>query len=121
VADLSFSAIKKGIILSRVSDKRFDDGAQVSVPSGKYLANPWGLNDMHGNVAEWTLSAYRPYPYIEDDGRNDISPDGEKVIRGGSWHDRPLRCRSAFRNYLPAWMGAYDVGFRVITTVGSKP
>ena len=38
-----------------------------------------------------------------------------------SWHDRPLRCRSAFRNYLPAWMGAYDVGFRVVATTKSKP
>jgi formylglycine-generating enzyme required for sulfatase activity len=35
-------------------------------------------------------------------------------IRGGSWHDRPKRCRSASRNHLPAWLGAYDVGFRVI-------
>jgi formylglycine-generating enzyme required for sulfatase activity len=119
VADKAFAAIRKGIGLPRVFDNRFDDGAQVSVPSGKYSANAWGLHDMAGNVGEWTLSAYRPYPYIENDGRNDASPDGEKVIRGGSWHDRPARCGSAFRNYLPAWMGAYDVGFRVVAQFGS--
>jgi formylglycine-generating enzyme required for sulfatase activity len=119
VADKAFAAIRKGIGLPRVFDNRFDDGAQVSVPSGKYSANAWGLHDMAGNVGEWTLSAYRPYPYIENDGRNDGSPDGEKVIRGGSWHDRPARCSSAFRNYLPAWMGAYDVGFRVVAQFGS--
>lgn len=118
VADKDFAVIRKGIGLRRVFDGRFNDGGQVSVPGGKYLANAWGLHDMAGNVGEWTLSAYRPYPYIENDGRNDGSPDGEKVIRGGSWHDRPARCRSAFRNYLPAWMGAYDVGFRVVTPLG---
>jgi formylglycine-generating enzyme required for sulfatase activity len=121
VADQAFAKIGKGIRLTRVFDNRFDDGGKVTVPGGKYAANAWGLHDMHGNVGEWTLSAYRPYPYAEADARNDASPDGEKVIRGGSWHDRPLRCRSAFRNYLPAWLGAYDVGFRVVAPAGAKP
>jgi formylglycine-generating enzyme required for sulfatase activity/cytochrome c553 len=121
VADQAFAKIGKGIKLTRVFDNRFNDGGQVSVPGGEYSANAWGLCDMAGNAGEWTLSAYRPYPYDEGDDRNDASPDGEKVIRGGSWHDRPHRCRSAFRNYLPAWMGAYDVGFRVVATTKSKP
>jgi formylglycine-generating enzyme required for sulfatase activity len=117
VADQAFSQIKLGVGVRRVCDRRFDDGGIVTMPCGHYAANPWGLHDMHGNVAEWTRSAYRAYPYDDSDGRNNSSPDGEKVIRGGSFHDRPHRCCAAFRNYLPAWLGAYDVGFRVICEV----
>jgi formylglycine-generating enzyme required for sulfatase activity len=69
---------------------------------------------MHGNVCEWTRSDYRPYPYLDDDGRNAGSPTTPKAVRGGSWYDRPVRARSSFRvPYLPH-QGVYDVGFRVI-------
>jgi len=94
-------------------DARFNDGSLVSVDVGKYAPNAWGLCDMHGNVAEWTLSTYRPYPYRADDGRNDGSAAGRKVVRGGSWRDRPSRCRSAFRLSYPSWQRVYNVGFRV--------
>lgn len=83
-------------------DTRYDDRGLVSVEVGSYQANAWGLYDMHGNVTEWTRSEYH------------ASPDGRKVVRGGSWRDRPQRCRSAFRLAYPAWQGVYNVGFRVI-------
>jgi len=93
---------------------RFDDGGLVTVDVGSYRPNAWGLRDMHGNVAEWTRTAYRPYPYDSTDGRGGESAKGRKVVRGGSWRDRPRRCRSAFRLSYPAWQGVYNVGFRVI-------
>jgi formylglycine-generating enzyme required for sulfatase activity len=96
------------------TDGKFNDGARVSAEVGKYLPNAWGLHDMHGNVSEWTRSDYRPYPYLDDDGRNGQSPTAPKVVRGGSWYDRPIEARSGFRlSYLPH-QGVYDVGFRVI-------
>ena len=98
----------------RPADTRYDDKHRVSAPVGSYRPNPWGLFDMHGNVAEWTRSEYRPYPYRDDDGRNGGMPSGQKVTRGGSWYDRPDRCRAAFRQPYPACQGVYDVGFRVI-------
>jgi formylglycine-generating enzyme required for sulfatase activity len=105
----------------RPADARFNDHSRVSAPVGTYRANPWGLCDMHGNVAEWTLSAYRPYPYRDDDGRNESTAEGKRVVRGGSWYDRPGRCRSAFRqSYLPD-QGVYDVGFRVVCRVDAPP
>ena len=93
---------------------RFNDGSLVSVDVGTYAPNAWGLRDMHGNVAEWTLSTYRPYPYNAGDGRDAPTDAGRKVVRGGSWRDRPARCRSAFRLSYPSWQRVYNVGFRVV-------
>jgi formylglycine-generating enzyme required for sulfatase activity len=94
-------------------DDRFDDKNLVTANIGTYRPNPWGLYDMHGNVAEWTRSACKPYPYKADDGRNIINTPAERTVRGGSWRDRPKRCRSAFRLSYPDWQKVYNVGFRV--------
>jgi formylglycine-generating enzyme required for sulfatase activity len=96
------------------SDTRFDDRAIVTADVAGYQPNVWGLHDMHGNAAEWTLSAYRPYPYRADDGRNALSFDARRVVRGGSFYDRPKRCRSAFRLSYPPWQRVHNVGFRVV-------
>ena len=95
-------------------DERFNDGAFVMTDAGRYTPNAWGLRDMHGNVCEWTRSSYRPYPYAENDGRNDPSPDEDKVVRGGSWRDRPKRAGSAFRLAYRPYQRVFNVGFRVV-------
>lgn len=95
-------------------DVRFNDHNKIQAAIGTYKPNPWGLNDMHGNVGEWTRSMFKAYPYVEEDGRNAASPSGEKVVRGGSWNDRPCRATSSFRLAYPSWQCVYNVGFRVI-------
>ena len=101
-------------------DERFNDGALVSADVGSYQPNAWGLHDMHGNVAEWTRTIYRPYPYSDADGRNDPAAKGPRVVRGGSWYDRPKRCRSAFRLAYRPYQGVYNVGFRVVAPAAEK-
>jgi len=92
-----------------------NDGDTVTGNYDRHQPNAWGLHDMHGNVAEWTRSACTPYPYRDDDGRNAAGPEGRKVVRGGSFYDRPTRGRSAFRLSYPTWQKVYNVGFRVMT------
>ena len=87
-----------------------DDGNMLMVKGGGYQANPWGLYDMQGNVAEWTSSDYSPYPYNE----KAQGTGTEKVVRGGSWNDHPKASTAYYRRaYLP-WQKVYNVGFRVI-------
>jgi formylglycine-generating enzyme required for sulfatase activity len=66
--------------------------------------NPWGLYDMHGNVAEWVLDQYVPDAYKKANGnprKNPwIKPTTEYpcVVRGGCWDDdEPAALRSAAR------------------------
>ena len=96
-------------------DTRFSDGTLVSSAVGKYRPNSWGIHDMHGNVSEWTRTAYRPYPYRGDDGRNALNVPGDRVVRGGSWYDRPKRARSAFRLAYRPYQKVFNVGFRVVS------
>jgi formylglycine-generating enzyme required for sulfatase activity len=92
-----------------------DDGAIVTQEVGRYRPNAWGLHDLHGNASEWTLTTYRPYPHVAD-GRDSGRAEGRKVVRGGSFYDRPARARSAFRLSYPPWQCVFNVGFRVAVT-----
>ncbi len=94
-----------------------NDSAVVTGHVGRYTPNAWGLCDMHGNVAEWTLTAYRPYPYNSRDGRDAPNAAGAKVVRGGSFYDRPKRARSAFRQNYPSWQKVFNVGLRVVMEI----
>ncbi|MCZ7640990.1 MAG: SUMF1/EgtB/PvdO family nonheme iron enzyme [Verrucomicrobia bacterium] len=54
---------------------------------------------------------YRPYPYTDAPLASDHA---ERVVRGGSWYDRPQRCTSSFRLSYPPWQRVYNVGFRIV-------
>jgi formylglycine-generating enzyme required for sulfatase activity len=88
----------------------FDDQDYVTHPVGAKKPNPWGLHDMHGNVAEWTLDEYQDDAYAAlakqapAGGAIDASTAVRwptktypRVVRGGSWLDQPAACRSAAR------------------------
>ncbi len=90
-----------------------DDKSTVSAPVGSYQPNRWGLFDMHGNVAEWTSSAYVPYPFSPGDPRH-AAAGGRRSVRGGSWYERADLARSACRTGYWPWQRVFNVGFRVV-------
>lgn len=61
------------------------------------LPNPWGLYDMHGNVLEWTSSAWKAN-LADDNAKEDVS---QLVVRGGSWISPPDDARAADRDRRP--------------------
>lgn len=87
-----------------------DDGSLVQVGGKKYEANPFGLYCMHGNVAEWTRSDYVPYPYKE----NPKKISEYKVVRGGSYIERPKYSTAYSRKGFYPYQCVFNVGFRVI-------
>ncbi|MFO7975067.1 MAG: SUMF1/EgtB/PvdO family nonheme iron enzyme, partial [Candidatus Hydrogenedentota bacterium] len=53
-------------------------------------------------------------PYAASDGREATDSTEKRVIRGGSWYDRPAEATSAYRYAYHAWQKIYNVGFRII-------
>src|ERR1035441_7430041 len=83
-----------------------ESGPQQATPVGLYPcgATPEGVEDMAGNVWEWTESWYDPEKKF-------------KVLRGGSWRFNASNLRASFRlNNVPEFRSK-DIGFRVAREV----
>ncbi len=114
-------------VLTAKDDNRRIEGARVpcrdghlyTAPVGTYAANPWGLKDMIGNVAEWTCSVYDSgYGGAQGqclDTRRRMGP-APMVLRGGSCLSSPDLSRSAARDGLPSNLSLNTIGFRVVAT-----
>lgn len=96
---------------------RFASGWNATVPVDAHPAgaSPYGVLDMVGNAWEWVSSAYRPYPYRPDDGREDSAAGPVRGTRGGG-HDASAqeitttqRGRNLSRNPRS---GHHNIGFR---------
>jgi sulfatase modifying factor 1 len=119
----------------------FDSADERTHVVGEKEPNPWGLYDMYGNVAEWTIDGFSEdgYAHLSTD---EVTPGAEavawptkvfpRVLRGGHWDDDAEMCRSASRMasndpefstedpnipLSPWWFAGYPssgIGFRLV-------
>jgi len=98
-----------------------DNSAKKTHKVRRKKPNPWGLFDMHGNVAEWCQDVYDPGFYKASPEKNPRGPaDGnEYVLRGGSWKSPADALRSAYRigenpGFSDACLARDAIGFRCV-------
>jgi len=89
-----------------------------TVEVGNFPPNPWGLYDMHGNVWEWCEDGwhdnYRRAPVDGSAWTNNNSRINMRVLRGGSWNQAPVNCRSAYRDLVSRDFDLRNIGLRLV-------
>jgi len=87
----------------------------VAVTTHEGHPSPYGVIGMAGNAWHWVSSAYRPYPYRADDGREDTAPGPVRATRGGGHDSSAEALRTTERgrtlSRAPA-AGHHNIGFR---------
>ncbi len=101
-----------------------EDGGLATMKVASYSPNDYGLYDMSGNVAEWTITAYdeSAYMYVYDLNPNfeynakpnDAPVMKRKVIRGGSWKDIAEYIQTSTRTFEYQDTVKSYVGFRCV-------
>lgn len=118
---------KKGCLLANFKPGRGnypEDGGFYTVKADSYWPNDYGLYNMAGNVAEWTLSYFYEGSY---NFQHDMNPDVQwnaldsdpprmkrKVVRGGSWKDVAYFIRTSTRSYEYQDTTKSYLGFRCV-------
>jgi len=95
----------------------FESNKGGTTPVDKYVVlgdSPYGAADMAGNVWEWTQSLFTDYPYNVDDGRELLSTDGSRVLRGGSFLRKSIDVRCATRGVNTTDARRHNFGFRIV-------
>jgi len=123
----------KGCLLANFKPGRGDyasDGGAYTVNVKSYFPNDYGLYNMSGNVAEWTISSWTNVfnnftsdlnpTYSYDAKTTDPPALKRKIVRGGSWKDIGYYLQTSTRTYEYQDSAKSYIGFRcVIETLGA--
>jgi formylglycine-generating enzyme len=92
-----------------------NDGFVQTSPVGSFKANSFGLNDMLGNVFQWTEDCWNAdYKGAPIDGAARMDGDcAERELRGGSWFSTPSFVRANYRNHFGVDYRTSSVGIRL--------
>jgi formylglycine-generating enzyme required for sulfatase activity len=77
-------------------------------------ASPYGVQDMAGNVWEWTCSNVMPYPQMQREETKRLDDSSNRVLRGGSWYSDIRHSRAAYRYQGSPEYVDTRIGFRLV-------
>ena len=88
--------------------------------------SPCGLQELSGNVWEWTRSLQKGYPYPES--RKDLAArenldagdNTSRVIRGGAFGSTSDYVRCAYRRNFDPGLRSANIGFRIVVSPSSS-
>ncbi len=93
----------------------YNDGFAATAPTGSFPANPAGIYDLGGNVAEWCQDYYAADAASANKGTTDPMGPGtgsHHVVKGSGWRDASItELRFSYRRYSRE--PASDIGFRI--------
>ena len=93
----------------------YNDGFAATAPTGSFPANPAGIYDLGGNVAEWCHDYYAANAASAN--KRAVDPMGpvtgsHHLVRGSGWRDASItELRFSYRRYSRE--AASDIGFRI--------
>jgi formylglycine-generating enzyme required for sulfatase activity len=92
------------------------DGWVFTAPVGSFKPNAFALNDMLGNVFQWTQDCWTAdYVGAPVDGSARVDGNcAQRELRGGSWFSDPSYVRTNYRNHFATDYRTSSVGIRLV-------
>ncbi len=81
---------------------------------GQKQPNAWGLHDTHGNVWEWCLDWFAPYPAAPLTDPTGPVSGKYKLFKGGGWNQDAQFGKASSRFMMSPSNGIHFVGFRIV-------
>ena len=118
------TAWAKSAGITDIGHAMFDasDNFPTTAPVGSFPAGKsrYGVEDVVGNVGEWTSDFYAPYTNAADSDPKGPATGSDRVVRGGAWNAEYAEwARPTFRYHAPQANRSHGVGFRCVYSAAS--